>query len=76
MSLRQMSDGHVMTLTSVEGHMIRLIVRNGQAVLSLSEPVGGSGSGIGLGLPVEPSELAGPDLIEGEFTSVVSQLAI
>ena len=35
LSLRQMGDGHVMSIGSTEGHMIRLLVRNGSAVMTL-----------------------------------------
>lgn len=73
MTLRQMSDGHVMTLRSVEGHVIRLSVRDGQLVLSLSEPVlFGSGSGLTPLSDGEEREVVGPVLDEGEFIPVVS----
>ncbi len=66
-----MSDGHVLSVGSVEGHVISLRVRNGQAVLSLTELVASVGSGDG---PTEEGliqEFVGPQLIEGMFISVV-----
>ena len=73
MSLRQLSDGHVMTLRSAEGHVIRLSVRDGRVVLSLREPVRiGSGGGLDQLMGGEEVEVEGPVLEEGEFTPVVS----
>lgn len=72
MSLRQMSDGHVLTIQSAEGHMIELSVQEGLAVLSLSdEAVGGSGlqsAGARLGGGIVNSSR----LEEGVFTTIVS----
>ena len=65
MSLRQMSDGHVLTILSAEGHMITLGVRSGRAVLSLS---GRSG----LMSEARGGVLNGSALEEGVVTSIVS----
>ena len=63
-------DGHVVTIRSQLGHVIRLMIRNGQAVLSIGEPVseqnpsGGSGQG--------PKEAESSPLEEGVFVLLVS----
>lgn len=64
MSLRQMSDGHVLTIRSAEGHTIEFGVRNGRAVLSLVAT--GSAS------PMESGQVDSAVLEEGVFTPVVS----
>lgn len=66
MSLRQMRDGHVLTIRSAEGHMITLGVRSGRAVLSLS---GGSGL---MREEARGGILNGSLLEERVFTSIVS----
>lgn len=58
LTLRQMGDGHVMSIGSIEGHMIRLFVSNGTAVMALS----GLESG---------EQAAGATLDEGVFVDVV-----
>ncbi len=63
MRLRQMSDGHVTTIGSELGHMIRLAIRNGRAVLTLREP--GEES---------LREVESSPLVEGVFIPVVSFL--
>ena len=60
-SLRQMSDGHVMTVRSAEDHVIRLEIRQGRAVLSLR-------------LGAEETDVQGPLLEEGVFVPVVSMV--
>lgn len=70
MQLRQMDDGHVMTLQSVEGHMIRLSVQSGRAVLMLSsESIEGSGGGQ---LFLDGGTVIGPLLEDGVFEFIVS----
>lgn len=72
MQLRQMDDGHVMTLQSVEGHMIRLSVRSGRVVLMLSsKSIEGSGSGQ-LSLDGARGTVIGPLLEDGVFEFIVS----
>lgn len=80
MDLRQVDDGHVLTMRSIQGHVIRLTVQGGRVVLELSEAVGGSGlamngsdSGGGGG---GGGVINGAMLQEGVFTSVVSCLNI
>lgn len=73
MLLRQMSDGHVVTVQSAEGHMITLSVQNGRAVLSLSEALGGNNmtmNGAGGGV------INGSVLEEGVFTPTVSNSVV
>ena len=70
MDLRQVNDGHVLTIRSILGHMIRLTVQGGRAVLELSETVGGSGSDASGG----GGTINGTVLQEGVFTPVVSCL--
>ena len=67
MHLRQMSGGHVLTIGSIEGHMIRLSLQSGgQAMLSLSEPDVE-------GIPNTPtSTVNGSTLEEDVFTPIVS----
>lgn len=63
MSLRQMGDGHVITIGTMDGHMISLYIRNGEAVLFLGQSGGDS-----------TSELSGGMLEEGVFTPVVNSI--
>ena len=58
MLLRNLGDGHVMTVTSIEDHVIRLFVQNGLAAMTLS--VEGTNE-----------EVIGGLLEEGQFTPVV-----
>lgn len=73
MSLRQTSDGHVLTIQSAEGHMIRLSIQSGRAVLLLSDAV--EGSGLGLPTSAQGGVATSPVLEEGIFTPIVSRLA-
>ena len=75
MSLRQIGDGHVLTINSVEGHVISLHIRDGRATLSLSAPppqdgVSASGSGEGDLMMDDRPEVAG-SLNKGIFVPVV-----
>ncbi|ORU94842.1 MAG: hypothetical protein A6F71_09775 [Cycloclasticus sp. symbiont of Poecilosclerida sp. M] len=75
MDLRQVNDGHVLTIRSIQGHMIRLTVQGGRVVLELSEAVEGSGLALNGSDTGGGGVVNGAALQEGVFTPVVRKLS-